>query len=136
MKVKIVNATIDDTSDFFDRENKCFGYKVRFDKEKLYSRLDTLIMHGYSYKAVHKKKIVGHVTSFITRTGDLFVDYLCVDVKRKGIGTLLLKKLRTENPRKTIYLFTDHTNISSMLFYLKSGFVFDKREKDRIYFVL
>ena len=137
MKVKIVEATTQDVADFLSLEMKCFRYKIRFDKELLTSRLGNLIEHGYSYKAVHKGSTIGHLTSFITKTGDIFIDYLCVEPKFHDmhIGTQLLDKLQKENPRKSIKLYTDQPNKGAMIFYIRKGFIIDSIKDSRVYFV-
>lgn len=108
----------------FDLEHKCFGYKVRFDKDMLYGRLSSLADYGISFVAIYKKEIVGHILSFITKTGDIYIDFLCVEkkLKRKGIGKQLLQKLEGENPRANIWLRTGSNNQSAIKFYLSMGY--------------
>lgn len=137
MKVKIIESTSKDVSDFLSLEMKCFRYKVRFDKEQLTSRLGNLITHGISYKAVYKGHTIGHLTSFLTKTGDIFIDYLCVYPIHhdKQVGTQLLQKLQSDNPRKSIRLYTDQPNQKAMIFYIKRGFIIDDVVEGRVYFV-
>lgn len=113
-----------DTSKCFDLENKCFGYKVRFDKALLYSRLSGLAEHGVSFVAIYKKEIIGHISSFYTKTGDIYIDFLCIEKKyqRKGIGKQLLSHLEKENPRSNIWLRTGSNNQSAIKFYLSMGY--------------
>jgi len=113
-----------DTSGCFDREAKCFGYKVRFDKNMVHNRLQTLMTHGASYVAEYKKKIVGHITSFYTKTGDIYLEFLCVDddKHRKGIGRTLIRKLEDDNQRSNIYLRTGSNNQPAIKFYLSMGY--------------
>jgi len=124
MKISIRPMEKKDNNDCFDLENKCFGYKVRFDKSLLYDRLNNLREYGMCFVAINRKIIVGHVTSFYTRTGDIYIDFICVSRKheRKGIGRLLMNKIKSENPRANIYLRTGSNNQNSIKFYLSMGF--------------
>ena len=124
MKVIIRSMEKKDCNPCFDLEMGCFSYKVRFDKELLYSRLSTSLDYGYSYVAIYKKKVIGHITSFVTRGGDIFVEFLCVksEYKRKGVGRQLLHKVQGENPRCNIYLKTGSNNQESLKFYLSMNY--------------
>ena len=108
----------------FDLEMSCFGYKVRFDKDILYSRLSGLAEHGVSFVAIYKKEIIGHISSFYTRTGDIYVDFLCIQKKyqRKGVGKQLLSHLQSENPRSNIWLRTGSNNQIAIKFYLSMNY--------------
>lgn len=121
-----------DITKCFDLENKCFGYKVRFDKEMLFSRLYAMAIYGYSYVAIYKKEIIGHLISFVTRDGDIYIDYLCVDFKykRKGVGRALINKLKSENPRSNLFLRTTQPNSGAIKFYLTLGFEIFKIDDD------
>jgi ribosomal protein S18 acetylase RimI-like enzyme len=132
MKVTIQPMVGHDTSACFDLENKCFGYKTRFDKEMLHSRLTSLAEYGISFTAWYKKEIIGHIISFVTKTGDIYLDYLCVESKyqRKGVGKQLLEKLERENPRANIWLRTGSNNQRAVMFYLKMGYEIHKVKGD------
>lgn len=79
---------------------------------------------GYAYIATENERIIGAITAWQTRNGEVKINDWVVHPKyrKRGIGTKLYLKLILETKGKTILSLVDVTNIASMKAHEKMGF--------------
>ena len=94
--------------------------------EDVTSRYDAALItrFGYAHIAKENGKIIGAITAWQTRNGEVKINDWVVhpEYRRKGIGEKLYLKLILETKGKTILSLVDVTNIASMKVHGKMGF--------------
>ncbi|HLC71421.1 MAG TPA: GNAT family N-acetyltransferase [Candidatus Nanoarchaeia archaeon] len=94
--------------------------------EDVTSRYDAALIarFGYAYIAKENERIIGAITAWQTRNGEVKINDWVVhpEYRRRGIGEKLYLKLILETKGKTILSLVDVTNIASMKAHGKMGF--------------
>ncbi len=94
--------------------------------EEVTSRYDAALIarFGYAYVATENGKIIGAITAWQTRHGEVKINDWVVhpEYRRKGIGKDLYVKLIQETKGKAILSLVDIKNTASMDAHQKMGF--------------
>lgn len=102
--------------------------------EEVTSRYDAALISsfGYAYVAKENGKIIGAITAWQTRNGDVKINDWVVhpEHRRKGIGEKLYQKLIEETKGKIILALVDEKNSASMKAHQKMGFTKVERVDD------
>ena len=102
--------------------------------EEVTSRYDAALISrfGYAYMATENGKIIGAITAWQTRNGEIKINDWVVHPKhrRKGVGEKLYLKLILETKGKTILSLVDINNATSMNAHQKLGFTVVQKMQD------
>lgn len=102
--------------------------------EEVTSRYDAalIVRFGYAYVATENGKIIGAITAWQTRNGEVKINDWVVhpEHRRKGIGAKLYRKLLEEAPGKVILALVDEKNWASANAHRKLGFTEVERVDD------
>ncbi len=102
--------------------------------EEVTSRYDAalIVRFGYAYVATENGKIIGAITAWQTRNGEVKINDWVVhpEHRRKGIGAKLYRKLLEEAQGKVILALVDEKNSASANAHRKLGFTEVERVDD------